>query len=185
MRGNKTPSRWHDVILEGSIFLLAFWAGVLLYHRTRALDHLLAYAPPVNLSMLTTPPIKEDPFFLFVTSPHMCSVDVRSWDALINLVRKHKIPVYGWIVARPELPETSLWLRSMNFPFPVQTVSPSRILPLLEGMLGGNPWTHLPALILVYHGKALAIQSFSSINLEGIHWLERYLQNRERFPWFY
>ena len=109
----------------------------------------------------------------------------RVYIAPVGLNRVWAVFSNGWVVARPERPETSLWLRSMNFPFPVQTISPSRALPLLEGMLGGNPWTHMPALILVYHGKALAIQSFSSINLEGIHWLERYLQNRERFPWFF
>lgn len=183
-QGNGTPSRWNDLIPDIAILLLALWAGMLLYHRTRALDHLLAYAPPVNLSMLPSS-TQEDPFFLFVTSPHMCAVDVKTWNALMHLAQKHRIPMVGWIIARPDLPETSQWLRSMNFPFPVHTVPPSRALPLLEGMLGGNPWAQMPALILVYQGKAVAIQSISSMNLKEITWLERFLRNRERFPWFF
>ena len=163
--------------------MLALWAGILLYRRTRALESFLSSAPPAPA--VAELPAEDNPYFLLVTSPHVCAVDARTWSTLMTLAREKAFPLYGWILARADLPETARWLESMDFSFPLQVSSPSSALFPLEGILGKNPWDHLPALLLVYQGRVVAVQPVATLDLQGMTWLYRYLKNRERWPWFF
>jgi len=163
--------------------MLALWAGVLLYRLTRTLEFFLSNAPPAPV--VADLPVQDNPYFLLITSPHLCAGDARTWSNLLALARDEAFPLYGWVLAREDLPETARWLESMDFSFPLQVSSPSSALLRLEGILGRNPWNHLPALLLVYHGRVVAGQSLLNLDLQGMMWLYRYLKNRERWPWFF
>lgn len=163
--------------------MLALWAGILLYRRTRALESFLSSASPVPV--VADLSSEDNPYFLLITSPHVCAVDAQTWSNLIALTGEHRVPLYGWILAQPDLPETSRWLASMHFPFPLRVSSPSRALLPIEGILGENPWIHLPALLLVYRGRVVVAQSLATLDLQGMLWLYGYLKNRERWPWFF
>ncbi len=175
---------WKDLILEGILFGLALWAGLLLYRRTQALESLLSSAPSSPL-VINTLDEMEDPHFLLVTSPHVCAVDGQTWAMLTSLAKHEALPVYGWVLARPDLPETSLWLESMDLPFPVRLSLPSKAFLALQSILGQDLWSHLPALLLIYHGRVVAVQPMATLDLEGMVWLYQYLKNRETWPWFY